>query len=107
MAPKAPPGSERPWSACFPALTAWASSAARRAGLSGPSPSTACRRTGCVVYEHLKTLKGNRRIDTTTVAKTVKLPTTTAHRALEELVVYGLAERIPQGRGRPDLWRAV
>jgi DNA-binding IclR family transcriptional regulator len=59
------------------------------------------------VYRHLKTLKGNRQIDTTAVAKTVKLPTTTTHRALEELVIYGLAERIPQGAGRPDLWRAV
>ena len=58
------------------------------------------------VYQHLKTLKG-RLVDTTTVAKTVKLPTTTTHRALEELVVYGLAERNPQGQGRPDLWRAV
>ena len=59
------------------------------------------------VYGYLKTLKGNRPIDTTTVAKTIRLPTTTAHRVLEELVIYGLAERIPQGAGRPDLWRAV
>jgi hypothetical protein len=48
------------------------------------------------VYGYLKALKGNR-----------PLPTTTAHRALEELVIYGLAARIPQGAGRPDLWRAV
>ena len=59
------------------------------------------------VYGYLKTLKGNRPIDTTTVAKTIRLPTTTAHRVLEELVIYGLAERMPQGAGRPDLWRAV
>ena len=47
------------------------------------------------------------RVDTTAVAKTVKLPTATTHRALEELVVYGLAERIRKEPGRPDLWRAV
>ena len=58
------------------------------------------------VYRYLKKLKG-RLVDTTTVAKAVKLPTTTAHRALEELVIYGLAERDPQGPGRADLWRAV
>ena len=58
------------------------------------------------VYRYLKGLKG-RLVDTTTVAKVVKSPTTTARRALEELVVYGLAERDPQGRGNPDLWRAV
>ena len=49
------------------------------------------------VYRYLKGLKG-RLVDTTTVAKVVKSPTTTARRALEELVVYGLAERDPQGR---------
>jgi hypothetical protein len=58
------------------------------------------------VYRYLKSLK-SRSVDTVTVAKTVKLPTTTAHRALEELVIYGLAERNPQGPGRPDLWRAI
>jgi hypothetical protein len=58
------------------------------------------------VYRYLKELRG-RLVDTTTVAKTVKLPTTTAHRVLEELVIYGLAERDPQGPGRADLWRAV
>jgi hypothetical protein len=58
------------------------------------------------VYRYLKELKG-KLVDTTTVAKVVKSPTTTARRALEELVVYGLAERDPQGRGNPDLWRAV
>ena len=58
------------------------------------------------VYRYLKELKG-RPVDTTTIAKTVKLPTTTVHRVLEELVIYGLAERNPQGPGRADLWRAV
>jgi hypothetical protein len=57
-------------------------------------------------YRYLKGLKG-RPVDTTTIAKVIKLPTITARRALEELVVYGLAERDPQGQGRPDLWRAV
>jgi hypothetical protein len=28
-------------------------------------------------------------------------------RALEELVVYGLAERDPQGQGKTDMWRSV
>ena len=58
------------------------------------------------VYRYLKGLKG-RLVNTTAIAKAVKLPTTTAHRALEELVIYGLAERDPQGPGRADLWRAV
>jgi hypothetical protein len=58
------------------------------------------------VYRHLKSLKG-RLADTTAIAKAVKLPTITARRALEELVVYGLAERDPQGRGKADRWRAV
>jgi hypothetical protein len=58
------------------------------------------------VYRYLKKLKG-RLVDTTTIAEAVKLPTVTARRALEELVIYGLAERDPQGPGRADLWRAV
>jgi hypothetical protein len=58
------------------------------------------------VYRYLKGLKG-KPANTTTVAKAVKLPTTTARRALEEVVAYGLAERHPQGSGRPDLWRAL
>jgi hypothetical protein len=56
------------------------------------------------VYRYLKELKG-RWADTTTIAKAVKLPTITARRALEELVVYGLAKRDPQGQGKADLWR--
>ncbi len=58
------------------------------------------------VYRYLKSLKG-RLVDTTTIAKVVKLPTISARRALEELVAYGLAERDPQGQGKADLWRAV
>jgi hypothetical protein len=57
-------------------------------------------------YRYLKRLKG-RVADTTTVAAAVQLPTSTARRALEELVVYGLAERDPQGQGKADLWCAV
>src|SRR5262249_42236946 len=58
------------------------------------------------VYRHLKRLKG-RLADTTAIAKVVNLPTVTARRVLEELVVYGLANRIPQGQGKADQWRAV
>jgi hypothetical protein len=58
------------------------------------------------VFHHLKGLKGQL-FDTTTIARAVKLPTTTTRRVLEELVIYGLAERDPQGQGRADLWRAV
>jgi bifunctional DNA primase/polymerase-like protein len=58
------------------------------------------------VYRHLKRLKG-KLFDTTTIAKAVKLPTATARRVLEELVIYGLAERDPQGQGKADLWRTV
>jgi DNA-binding IclR family transcriptional regulator len=57
-------------------------------------------------YRHLRALKG-KLSDTTSIAEAVKLPTITTRRVLEELVVYGLAERDPQGQGRADLWRAV
>jgi hypothetical protein len=59
------------------------------------------------VYRYLKKGLKGRLVDTTTTAEAVKLPTTTARRVLEELVVYGLAERDPQGRGKADLWRAI
>jgi hypothetical protein len=59
------------------------------------------------IYRYLKKGLKRRWADTTTIATAVKLPTATAHRALEELVIYGLAERDPQGQGRADLWRAV
>ena len=58
------------------------------------------------IYRHLKKISPAW-ANTTTVAKAVKLPTTTARRALEELVVYGLAERTSQGQGKADLWRTV
>jgi hypothetical protein len=56
------------------------------------------------VYRYLKSLKGQM-AKTTTIAKAVKLPTITARRALEELVVYGLAQRDPQSKGKADQWR--
>jgi hypothetical protein len=58
------------------------------------------------VFRYLKGRKG-KLYSTTIIAEAVKLPTNTTHRVLEELVVYGLAERVPQGQGRADLWRAV
>lgn len=57
-------------------------------------------------YRYLKGLKG-RLADTTTVATAISLPTITGRRVLEELVIYGLAERDPQGQGKADMWRAV
>jgi hypothetical protein len=47
------------------------------------------------VYRHLKKISPAW-TDTATVAKALKLPTTTVRRALEELTVYGLAERTAQ-----------
>jgi hypothetical protein len=58
------------------------------------------------VYRYLKSL-GSAYADTATVAKAIKLPTITARRALEELVIYGLIERDSQGPGKADLWRTV
>ena len=58
------------------------------------------------IYRHLKRL-GSAYATTTAVAKATKLPTVTTRRVLEELVVYGLAERISQGPGKADLWQAV
>jgi hypothetical protein len=58
------------------------------------------------VYRHLKKISPAW-ADTSTTAKAVDLPTVTARRVLEELVVYGLAERDKQGQGKADLWRTV
>jgi hypothetical protein len=58
------------------------------------------------VYRYLKKL-GGASADTKAIAKAAKLPTRTTRHALEELVVYGLAERDLQGQGKADLWRAV
>jgi hypothetical protein len=58
------------------------------------------------VYRYLKKMSPAW-IDTSIIAGAVDLPTLTTRRALEELVVYGLAKRDPQGQGKADLWRAV
>src|SRR5262249_44234052 len=58
------------------------------------------------VYRHLKKIEPAY-ADSSTVAKAVDLPTITTRRVLEELVVYGLAERTSQGPGKADLWRTV
>jgi hypothetical protein len=59
------------------------------------------------IYRYLKKGLKRRLADTTDIATAVQIPTTTVRRVLEELVIYGLAERHPQGPGMPDLWRAV
>jgi hypothetical protein len=59
------------------------------------------------VYRYLKKSLKGRLADTTTIATAVRIPTTTVRRVLEELVIYGLAERDPQGQGKADLWRAI
>jgi hypothetical protein len=41
---------------------------------------------------------------TTQVADALELPTTTVRRVLEELAVYRLIRRKPQGQGKADLW---
>jgi hypothetical protein len=41
---------------------------------------------------------------TTDVANALRLPTTTVRRVLEELAVYRLVERLPQGQGKADKW---
>jgi hypothetical protein len=46
-------------------------------------------------------------IETSEVAAAVGLPTVTVRRALEDLAAYGLVERISQGKGKPDLWKAA
>ena len=50
-------------------------------------------------YEHLQDLNGAT-ASTTDVAKILRLPTATTRRVLEELVIFHLAERIPQGQGK-------
>jgi hypothetical protein len=58
------------------------------------------------VYEHLQAV-APAWANTIAVGTAVRLPTTTARRALEELVAYDLAEKDSQGPGKPDLWRAI
>jgi hypothetical protein len=57
------------------------------------------------IYRHLYTLKPAS-ASTTGIAVSIKLPTKTARRALEELEAYDLIERLPQGQGKATLWRA-
>ena len=38
------------------------------------------------------------------IAKAMGLPTITTRRVLEDLTAYGLIERLPQGKGKPDKW---
>jgi hypothetical protein len=45
-------------------------------------------------------------LSTSEVGESIHLPTITARRVLEDLAAYGLVERISQGPGQPDLWRA-
>ncbi len=64
-------------------------------------------------YEHLKSLKDARCndhsidefVETSAVAKAVRLPTTTVRRALEDLAAYKVVERASQGQGKPDIWK--
>jgi hypothetical protein len=44
------------------------------------------------------------RVATSLVAKAIGLPTVTTRRVLEDLVAYGLIERVVQGQGKADLW---
>jgi hypothetical protein len=46
-------------------------------------------------------------VKTSEIAGAIGLPTVTVRRGLEDLAAYGLAERIPQGKGKPDLWRTA
>ncbi len=46
-------------------------------------------------------------VSTTEVAEGIGYPTQTTRRTLEDLTAHGIAERIPQGPGRADLWRVT
>ena len=56
-------------------------------------------------YEYL--IRVATQVETAQVAAVLGLPTKTVHRHLEDLAVYGLAKRTPQGKGNPDLWEAI
>jgi hypothetical protein len=38
------------------------------------------------------------------MAEMLQYPTTTARRGLEDLQVYGLVEKVSQGKGKSDIW---
>lgn len=42
---------------------------------------------------------------TTEIAETLDYPTQTARRALEDLALHGITQRLSQGKGKADLWR--
>jgi hypothetical protein len=46
-------------------------------------------------------------LTTPAVAKKLRLPITTTKRALEELHAYQLVLKMPQGRGREDIWERI
>lgn len=43
-------------------------------------------------------------IETAVIAEMLQYPTTTARRGLEDLQVYGLVEKVSQGKGKADIW---
>jgi hypothetical protein len=49
-------------------------------------------------------VKQRRSVETAVLATTLKLPTTTTRRVLEDLAAYGLITRESQGQGKSDLW---
>jgi hypothetical protein len=53
-------------------------------------------------YEYLDAIGTD--IVTGDIAKVMGLPTITTRRVLEDLTAYGLIERLPQGKGKPDKW---
>jgi hypothetical protein len=53
-------------------------------------------------YEYLDAVSTD--IVTGDIAKVMGLPTNTTRRVLEDLTAYGLIERLPQGKGKPDKW---
>jgi hypothetical protein len=57
------------------------------------------------VYEHLQ-IFGLTYAETPAVANALDLPTSTVRRVLEDLAAYALVERLTQGQGKPDIWRA-
>jgi hypothetical protein len=56
-------------------------------------------------YEYLQTVEGGT-ADTSAVANAIDLSTMTTRRALEDLAAYRLVERISQGQGKSDIWKA-
>jgi hypothetical protein len=55
------------------------------------------------VLVHLSTIEGPRA--TTEIAEALDYPTQTARRALEDLNLHGITQKLSQGQGKADLWR--